>query len=344
MHIVLHGGMHKTGTTTLQQFLAEHRAELLQTGFCYPGEDTHHGFAFNFRQIPGLSADCVALVEAAELAGAHTLVLSGEVISTLREDQYNRLRQSLAGHELHFVFCFRHWTSYLPSRWAQYCSRRDSMTLDEYLVATGPHCNFVDRRFDLVLERALAHGRVTAVSYDNAMASDSSALPATLRAIGLPEALVEQGASFTTRHNARSNWEFTEVVRLLNGAIAKRRGLPGDELFATLAQSRPFCILFDYAHPISQLPEVLQNQMQKIVHAHRVTRIIGSEGTLAIETRLNEHYGSLFTNRVDGRIFPTDLSVRTATCDLTAERFQSLYSEIANVALAALEHLWLPLP
>lgn len=341
MRIVLHGGMHKTGTTSLQQYLSEHRAELLRHGFCYPGADIHHGFAFNFRQIPGLSPLCPPLIEEAERAGAHTLVLSGEVISTLRQDQMDRLSQSLAGHELHFVYCFRHWSTYLPSRWAQYCSRRDSMTLDEYIIATGPDCDFVDRRFDLVLQRALPHGQVTAVSYDNAVASEGTALPATLRAMGLPEDLVAGSALFSTPHNARPNWQFTEIVRLINGAIAGHRDLPLNELFLTLAENRPTCTLFDLSGPISELPVALRSQLQQIVEARRVDRNMGTiAGTPEVEARLNEQYGMLFTNCVDLKVFPQDVSVRVTTCDLDVAEFQQVHGATVDATLAALEPLY----
>jgi hypothetical protein len=158
--------------------------------------------------------------------------------------------------------------------------------------------------------------------------------------MGLPEPLVAGSALFTTPHNARPDWQSTEIVRLLNGAMADRRGLPRNELFLTLAENRPECILFDLAGPVSQLPVALRSQLQQIVEAHRVDRIIGAvAGTQEVEARLNERYGTLFTNRIALRVFPQDLSVRVTTCDLDVAEFQQNHGATAAAALAALEPL-----
>ena len=48
--IVIHGGMHKTGTSALQHLLASERDELLNHGVLFPDcESPHHNFVVNTR-------------------------------------------------------------------------------------------------------------------------------------------------------------------------------------------------------------------------------------------------------------------------------------------------------
>ncbi len=42
MTLVIHAGIHRTGTTSLQRFLAENRAALAGRGVGYPGEENNH--------------------------------------------------------------------------------------------------------------------------------------------------------------------------------------------------------------------------------------------------------------------------------------------------------------
>lgn len=42
MRLIIHGGIHRTGTTTLQRFFSGSRDQLLQQGFLYPFDATNH--------------------------------------------------------------------------------------------------------------------------------------------------------------------------------------------------------------------------------------------------------------------------------------------------------------
>ena len=42
MELVLHAGIHRTGTTSLQRLLAKNRAALAAEGIAYPGEGQNH--------------------------------------------------------------------------------------------------------------------------------------------------------------------------------------------------------------------------------------------------------------------------------------------------------------
>ena len=51
LKIIIHAGMHKTGTTALQSILAEKRVELRGSGVLYPDCGAqHHGRLLNLRR------------------------------------------------------------------------------------------------------------------------------------------------------------------------------------------------------------------------------------------------------------------------------------------------------
>jgi hypothetical protein len=76
MKLVIHAGIHRTGTTSLQRTLAKNRAALLGQGVAYPGEaPNHQGLAWELVRGQSGAREVLALVEA---AGAPRVVLSGE--------------------------------------------------------------------------------------------------------------------------------------------------------------------------------------------------------------------------------------------------------------------------
>ena len=79
MKLVLHAGIHRTGSTSLQRALARNRAALAARGIAYPGEEANHQpLVWSlFRRQSGAEA-VLGLVEAARSEGAGTLILSGE--------------------------------------------------------------------------------------------------------------------------------------------------------------------------------------------------------------------------------------------------------------------------
>ena len=94
------------------------------------------------------------------------------------------------------------------------------------------------------------------------------------------------------------------------------------------------------AGSVSQLPDALLKQLREIVESHKVERVIGiSDGTARIEAMLNEQYGMLFINRIDGRVFPAGQRSRVTTCTLTFAQFRQNHHTTVQAALAVLEPL-----
>src|SRR3972149_5479928 len=107
--------MHKTGTTSLQALLAENRNLLLSEQILYPDLGlTHHGPLLNVRR-PEWSPDrCSSLLEWCRRMKVHTILLSGEIVSTFSIHEFRKLEHCFPECDLQFVFCFRHWVEYWP--------------------------------------------------------------------------------------------------------------------------------------------------------------------------------------------------------------------------------------
>ncbi len=306
LRIIVHGGMHKTGTTSLQHLLAANRNALLKEGICYPDvEETHHQM-LNVKRADWVPDTCLECLDQARQMGAETVIFSSEVVSTLSVKQFRTLTASLSHQDLTYLFCFRHWWDYFPSRWSQNCSRRDTQTFDSYVQAVA-HCDseHPDYRFDLVLDRAVSSGncRVAAVSYDTAMATEGSVLPELLRAAGLREAAVKLLDSRQIRDNARHDGTVIELCRLFNGLVADRNGWPQDDLFRSVAEYRRCLQMFDLVPAIAALGDAVRDEMVAIVADHGFKKA-SLPDVRHLELALLNGYGSLFTNKAAGRIFP----------------------------------------
>ena len=99
--LILHAGTHKTGTTTIQQVLADNRAFLRGHGLVYPDSTVpfgvsraaHHPFAAALTGVePAGEADAAAFRQAARdaLPTGATLLLSAESIYRHQRGRPNR--------------------------------------------------------------------------------------------------------------------------------------------------------------------------------------------------------------------------------------------------------------
>lgn len=115
MRFVIHAGVHKTGTSTLQNFLADNADALLERGVYYPvgffAQFTrqHSALAFAIRRG---DVDLVrGFFEHCREQEAHTTVVSGEQISVLSGPSLRRLRSEIididASAEIDVILYYR---------------------------------------------------------------------------------------------------------------------------------------------------------------------------------------------------------------------------------------------
>lgn len=129
--IVLHAGLHKTGTTSAQTWLARRAPELARQGLLYPrsgrgrGSPAHHYLTF-YERFPSRGrpgrldmrawTSLLAEVEAQDLPW--TLV-SSETLWRIDLGAMRQIRDHLADFEVHVVAFLRHPRTWIPSWYRQ---------------------------------------------------------------------------------------------------------------------------------------------------------------------------------------------------------------------------------
>lgn len=223
--------MHKTGTKSVQNILISNTKYLDELGYKA------------FVNLPQMNAkhpdrfDSDWLGEQVELAKNNNLkgvIFSAEMISTFNLRQMRIFFDVFNQHEIIVVSCFRHWVSFLPSRWAQNCKRRDSQSLPSYI--NNLRCNdktHIDARFDLIISRLIEINPdvIRLVSFDNAVAN-VGLVPTVLSAFDFPVAVVERMYNPSTKHlNIGKSIKQSDLVRLFNGVYSLKCGVASNELF-----------------------------------------------------------------------------------------------------------------
>lgn len=237
MNICLHAGMHKTGTTSLQEALTEQAATLAEAGvlaYVNPPQllvkvTRYFDPAWIRRQV-----------EAAERAGYSTLLFSSEAISILGREQMQRLLAAFDGRPVRVVLALRHWSGYLPSRWKQNCARHDTQSFPAYLEALhGLGARHIDSNYAQVVDSMGADGRtdLRVISYDNARHADDLQYQ-LLSAVGLADDRAADIAARTPLLHQSGDTDFYELCRLFNGAWSERTGRERNALFNGIGDQR----------------------------------------------------------------------------------------------------------
>ncbi len=334
MKVVIHGGMHKTGTTTLQHYLFRNRGLLRANGIYYHDDHMVSSFVLNAKTDDWTGAECARQLRLAREAGCDVLLLSTEVVSGLSSDQMMRMAACFDGCDLTFVFAFRHWASFWPSRWAQYCQRRDTQSFASYVAMMSSDTHHINRRFDLVIERASAVGKVKAISYDNAISAGGDILPVLLDALEVqpPAALP------AARSNVRQPWQVTELCRLLNGGLADRLGVEQDEMVMSTGAHRHCSTSFFLLEPVKRLDPGLKRELFSAIESRAVTRRVSQRDVPAdVEAALDGPLAHHFLNRVDGRAFASPACPEVRCTDCTWEDFAAAHPHLMAAAMDAVD-------
>jgi len=265
--------MHKTGTTSIQKILLNNSEKLKTLGYRA------------FVNLPQMNAknneyfDPAWLRHRVDLAkkdGLQAIIFSAEMISTFNSRQLNSFMEAFIDYDVSFIVCFRHWVSFLPSRWAQNCSRRDTQSFHAYLKNLRNHDRtHVDARFDIVVERLIATNprNIKIISYDNATTL-GRLLPTCLSAFDLPQIFVNSFQGVNLRANITTDIENTELVRLFNGLYSLRNTLESNELFMAISKAIPVKRSYDFSKNIRTIlhnHEELKKQLVDIIKENRIT-------------------------------------------------------------------------
>lgn len=141
MKLVIHAGVHRTGTTSLQRVMEKERAALAARGVVYPGTETNHqGLAWALHRRQAGAAEVRAIIADARAAGAHTVVLSGEDFAIHRDLGW--LGPVAAEVETRVVFYLRRQDHWVMSWYNQHVKwpfdpKKSRMDPQTFLAAIG---------------------------------------------------------------------------------------------------------------------------------------------------------------------------------------------------------------
>ena len=144
--VVLHIGVHKTGTTALQWALADARPELEAADVRYPGRRrAHHGAAlaalgksWGWRSQGGRPPRQQSFDRLAAQAAAHPgrVIISSEHFCEADAAAAAAVVSGLGGDRVHVVVTLRSLSALLPSSWQQYLKYGLRATYPEWLENT----------------------------------------------------------------------------------------------------------------------------------------------------------------------------------------------------------------
>jgi hypothetical protein len=150
VHIFLHVGLLKTGTTSIQHVLSANAARLAETGFIYPasgrgryGPDAHHNLAYElgakfrdlgrFEEAQGGWNDCLSELKR---SNAQHAIISSEAFSLLRSEEIKRLAEQLQDHSVTPVLYLRRQDQWLHSHYLQLLRfARTAFDADSYICS-----------------------------------------------------------------------------------------------------------------------------------------------------------------------------------------------------------------
>jgi hypothetical protein len=306
MRVIIHGGMFKTGTTTLQKILNDNRELLALEGIEYPYTKIgQHSHILNVRDPQWDANHLREIAKEAEQNYVNILLFSGEAVSALSHAQFKQLTACFEDWPTEYVFCFRHWSSFLPSRWKQSCLRRDSQTFAEYLsLVTNPSLAHFDIRYDQILSGAMASGAdaVRSVSWDNAIASSESSVPETLSALGLNQNLIKKLTVNPVWLNRSSSIINIEICRILNGLLDFKNGLKANELFWAYSNHQECMHFHDIIHLIHRIDTSFKQLIENRILETGTSRVV-IPNMDDLEVKLLKTHGDTFVNLQNNRIF-----------------------------------------
>lgn len=143
--LVIHTGFHKSGTTALQESLAENRKSLKEEGVLYPsiGTKSHHRAAWSInekvwgwkkrggeRVSPKVWEN---LVKRINNSAEETVIISSEFFSELDGEKIRKISEDVKGREIEILFTLRPLVKLLPSSYQQYLKYGMKIKYEEWL-------------------------------------------------------------------------------------------------------------------------------------------------------------------------------------------------------------------
>ncbi len=236
--VLLHVGVHKTGTTALQAALADARPELVARGVLYPGKrQAHHaaaqaalGKAWGWRDRGGITRDIKQFDKVVDqaLKWDGRSIISSEHFCEANDEAVARITEAFDSPRLHVVVTLRSLGRLLPSSWQQYLKYGLERPYEDWLanifddaLTRKASPSFWKRNEHGALAQrwadAIGPERVTFVILEQV---DHSAMYRTFaQLLDLPEELLTSRMSLTSNRSMTA--QESELLRRLNGHVRK---------------------------------------------------------------------------------------------------------------------------
>jgi len=202
--VILHLGMHKTGSTALQAFLVAHAANLLQhrsvlvpeAGRPMLGErlsDGHHQLAWMLdadrpmhRERHGSPDLFARLRQEIDDSAATTVILSSEELDALQRPEIERLAAELGGHEVQVVVYLRRQDQFVQALYFTEVAYQGGKVADiESFIQSG-RCSSLD--YAALLEdwaAVFGRGRIVARRYERRQLLGGNVVKDFMDAVGI---------------------------------------------------------------------------------------------------------------------------------------------------------------
>lgn len=231
--ILVHIGMHKTGTTAVQSLLASARGEMRPLGVHYPGRaGAHHGPANALirRPVAWRTGGDAPKVEVWDRFAADArrhrsrVVISSEYLSRARPQQVTKLVNDLGRDRVYALLGVRHFAPLIVSFWQQALKACLTKNLDSWLhtnfAQKGPKSFWARQDPSVTLSRwldVLGADRIFVIVVDE---HDRTLLPTTFEhLLALPNGTLADRSPKST--NRGMSTVEAELLRRVNAAVGK---------------------------------------------------------------------------------------------------------------------------
>jgi hypothetical protein len=240
--ILLHIGLNKTGTSSIQDFMNMNAAALLEQGICYPRagreKTAHHALSkwikANKNDADALNAPVVeSLLN--EIEGARLSVLSSEDFHTLSPKGVEMLAAIFKGHRIRVVIYVREHVNYLASWYQQNVQgTHTSLAFDTFCYYNRKPLHMIVDQWAEVFGRKNVSARV----YDRAQLVGGDIVQDFLEVVGHSVATAKlQRKPFESNPSVSGNLLFAK--RVINNFCTKTQAASYVEEVAALSKLKP---------------------------------------------------------------------------------------------------------
>jgi len=144
LRCIIHIGLRKTGTSTIQRCFADHTKALIKGGILYPftgrlgqkrgdGHYAHHDLAWSIRHLRGRTQYWNSLWEEVKTASPDSVVISAETFSDLTPEGIIWLHDEVKIHDVQIVMVIRSKWDFIISEYTQQAKKgRTCDTLERF--------------------------------------------------------------------------------------------------------------------------------------------------------------------------------------------------------------------